>query len=102
MPNMHETPSDYSDFQKRGIPGKYYGMMLYSGSALSNPVTDYTGSNYGASAFIVGTGSADIRTVNGSTIKATDLIAGELYPIAIDRISGGASAYIYVLKGNGA
>ena len=102
MANMHDSPSDYSDFQKRGIPGKYYGVTIYSGSAASNPVTNFTGSNYGGAGFIVGTGSANIETVQGGTIKAEQLITGELYPISITKISGGASAYIYVLKGNGA
>tara|TARA_R110001592_G_scaffold359937_1_gene667515 strand:+ start:2629 stop:2937 length:309 start_codon:yes stop_codon:yes gene_type:complete len=102
MANMHDSPSDYSDFQKRGIPGKYYGATIYSGSAASNPVTNFTGSNYGGAGFIVGTGSANIETVQGGTIKAEQLITGEFYPISITKISGGASAYIYVLKGNGA
>jgi len=101
MANMHDSPSDYSDFQTRGIPGKYYGMVLYSGSAAANPVTNFTGSNYGAAGFIVGTGSANIETAQGGTMVATQLIVGELYPIAITKISGGTSAYIYVLKQNG-
>lgn len=100
MANMHESPSEYSDFQKRGIPGEYYGTMLYSGSAAANPDTYYTGSNYGAAAFIIATGSADIHTVDGGVIKATDLTTGEIYPIAPNRITAGASAYIYVLKKN--
>ena len=101
MSNMHDSPSDYSDFQKRGIPGKYYGAIIFSGSAAANPVTNYTGSNYGGAGFIVGTGSANIETVQGGTIKAEQLVVGELYPISVAKISGGASAYIYVLKSNG-
>ena len=50
----------------------------------------------------MGTGSANIETVNGGVIKAEQLIVGELYPISVTKISGGSSAYIYVLKGNGA
>tara|TARA_S200002703_G_scaffold136696_1_gene126158 strand:- start:2152 stop:2457 length:306 start_codon:yes stop_codon:yes gene_type:complete len=101
MANMHDAPSEYDDFQNKGIPGEYYGTVIISGSAASNPVTNFTGSNYGAAAIIVKTGSADIQTVNGGVIAATDLTAGELYPISISKISGGASAYIYVLKKNG-
>ena len=101
MANMHESPSTYNDFQARGIPGKYYGMKIYSGSAQSNPDMYFTGSNYGAAAFIIGTGSATIHTVQGGAIKATDLTAGTLYPISPHRITGGSSAYIYILKQNG-
>ena len=98
---MHDSPSDYSDFQKRGIPGEYYSAELYSGSAASNPVTNYTGSKYGAAGFIVGSGSANIEVYGGIVMKAEQLIVGEFYPISISKISGGASAYIYVLKKNG-
>jgi|TARA_B110000977_G_C10863529_1_gene410725 hypothetical protein len=101
MANMHDAPSDYSDFQKKGIPGNYYGMTIYSGSAAANPVTNYTGSNYGAAGFIIATGSANIEVAQGGTITATQLTVGEFYPISISKISGGASAYIYVLKKNG-
>lgn len=101
MANMHDSPSEYSDFQKKGIPGEFIGAMIYSGSAASNPVTDYTGSNYGGAGIIVGTGSTNITTVNGGEIKAEQLVAGQLYPIGVSRISGGSSAYIYVLKKNG-
>ena len=102
MSNMHDSPSDYDDFQKRGIPGQYYGGFgIVSGSAAANPVVNYTGSNYGADGFIVGTGSANIEMLHGGTIKAAQLVVGEFYPISITKISGGASAYIYVLKKNG-
>jgi len=101
MSNMHDSPTDYNDFQKRGIPGEYYSAELYSGSAASNPVTNYTGSKYGAAGFIVGSGSANIQAHGGVVITATELIVGELYPIAITKISGGSSARIYVLKKNG-
>ena len=101
MANMHESPSDYSDFQKRGIPGKYYGAIIFSGSAAANPVTNYTGSNYGAAGFIIATGSANIEVAQGGTITATQLTVGKFYPISVAKISGGASAYIYVLKKNG-
>jgi|TARA_R110000851_G_scaffold25825_1_gene73965 hypothetical protein len=101
MSNMHDAPAEYSDFQKRGIPGEYYTQELYSGSAAANPVTNYTGSRYGAAGFIVGSGSANIETHGGIVISATELIVGQLYPIAIAKISGGKSARIYVLKKNG-
>tara|TARA_R100001377_G_scaffold63700_1_gene39308 strand:+ start:388 stop:693 length:306 start_codon:yes stop_codon:yes gene_type:complete len=101
MSNMHDSPTDYNDFQKRGIPGEYYSAELYSGSAASNPVTNYTGSKYGAAGFIVGSGSANIEVHGGVVMKAEQLIVGQIYPIAINKISGGASAYIYVLKKNG-
>tara|TARA_R100000995_G_C3465850_1_gene115619 strand:+ start:49 stop:354 length:306 start_codon:yes stop_codon:yes gene_type:complete len=101
MSNMHDSPSTYNDFQKRGIPGEYYGMQIFSGSAAENPDVYYTGSKFGAAAFIVGTGSATIHPVGGGAINATQLTVGTLYPISVHRITGGSSAYIYVLKKNG-
>ena len=68
MSNMHDSPSTYNDFQKRGIPGEYYGMQIFSGSAAENPDVYYTGSKFGAAAFIVGTGSATIHPVGGGAI----------------------------------
>ena len=96
MSDMHDSPSDYSDFQKKGYPGKYISV-----TEVADGMTAYTGSNYGAAGFVVGTGSANIELVHGGTIEATQLIVGEFYPFSVTKISGGASAYIYVLKKNG-
>ena len=38
MSDMHDSPSDYSDFQKKGHPGTYI-----SASAVADGMTAYTG-----------------------------------------------------------
>ena len=85
------------------MPFQYYGTQLYSGSAAANPDRYYTGSNSSSyvGGFIVTTGSADIYTTQGVSIRATDLTAGTFYPFEVNRISGGSSAYIYVLTKKG-
>jgi len=82
---------------------RYTGTQLYSGTIASNPDTFFTSSN---SASYVGgiiyvTGSANIFTSHGDAIAATDLNAKEFYPIEVKRITGGASAKIYVLSKSG-
>ena len=90
------------------MPFRYNGTQIYSGSAASNPVTHYTRSlasgDYESyvGGFIWITGSANIFTRQGEAIAAaTHLTAKEFYPIEVESISGGSSAYIYVLKRNG-
>ena len=85
------------------MPFEYYQTKVYSGSAASNPDVYYTSSNSAsyAGGFIVVTGSADIHLTEGENIRATDLNSGEFYPFEVKRISGGASAYIYVLRNKG-
>ena len=68
MSNMHDSPSEYSDFQKKGYPGN-----IYLASAVADGITAYTGSNYGAAAVIVKThGSAVFHLADGGTISAAN------------------------------
>ena len=97
MSDMHDSPSDYSDFQKKGHPGTYI-----SASAVADGMTAYTGSNYGASAVIVKThGSAVFHLASGGTIPAANLTAGIVYDLSISKITAASSAVIYVLKKRG-
>ena len=97
MSDMHDSPSDYSDFQKKGHPGTYI-----SASVVSDGMTAYTGSNYGASAVIVKThGSAVFHLSNGGTIPAANLTAGVVYDLSLSKITAASSAVIYVLKKHG-
>ena len=76
---MHDSPSDYSDFQTRGYPGKYI-----SSETVPDGQTVYTGSKFGASAVIVKThGSAVLHFNNGGQIAAANLTAGILYEFSI-------------------
>ena len=97
MSDMHDSPSDYSDFQKKGYPGTYI-----SSSTVADGMTAYTGSNYGASAVIVKThGSAVFHLASGGTIPAANLTAGIVYDLSISKITAASSATIYVLTKHG-
>ena len=97
MANMHDSPSDYSDFQKKGYPGTYI-----SASAVADGMTAYTGSNYGASAVIVKThGSAVFHLADGGEISASLLTAGVVYDFSLREIRSASSAVIFVLKKHG-
>lgn len=97
MSNMHDSPSDYSDFQKKGYPGKYISV-----TEVADGMTAYTGSNYGASAVIVKThGSAVFHLADGGQIPAANLTAGVVYDFSISKITAASSAVIYVLKKHG-
>ena len=94
MANMHDTPSDYSDFQKKGHPGRFYAV-----ETVADGMTAYTGSNYGWNAVIVKThGSAVFHLSGGGTVAATNLSAGVVYEFSISEISAASSAVIYLLK----
>ena len=97
MSNMHDSPSEYSDFQKKGYPGTYI-----SASAVADGMTAYTGSNYGVGAVIVKThGSAVLHLAAGGEIPAANLTAGVVYDFSIKKITAASSAVIYVLKKHG-
>ena len=94
MANMHDTPSDYDDFQKKGHPGRFYGV-----ETVADGMTAYTGSNYGWNAAIVKThGSAVFHLSGGGTIAATNLSAGVVYEFSLQKITDASSAVIYLLK----
>ena len=94
MSDMHESPSNYDDFQKRGHPGKFYAT-----TTVADGMTAYTGSNYGWNAAIVKThGSAVFHLSGGGTIPANNLTAGVVYEFSIQKITAASSATIYLLK----
>ena len=94
MANMHDTPSDYSDFQKKGHPGRFYAV-----ETVADGMTAYTGSRWGFGAVIVKTaGSAVFHLSGGGTIAAANLSAGEVYEFSLQKITAASSATIYLLK----
>ena len=97
MSDMHDSPSDYSDFQKKGYPGTYI-----SASAVADGMTAYTGSNYGARAVIVKThGGSVFHLADGGEISASLLTAGVVYDFSLREIRSASSAVIFVLKKHG-
>ena len=94
MANMHETPSDYDEFKKKGHPGKFYAT-----TTVADGMTAYTGSAYGWNAAIVKThGSAVFHLSGGGTIPAANLTAGVVYEFSLQKITAASSAVIYLLK----
>ena len=92
--DMHESPSTYDEFKKRGHPGKYWQT-----TTVADGMTAYTGSNYGWNAAIVKThGSAVFHLSGGGTIPATNLSAGVVYEFSLQKITDASSAVIYLLK----
>ena len=97
MADMHNSPTEYDEFKTKGYPGKYIRSQT-----VSNGITVYTGSNYGASAVIVKThGSAVFHLADGGQIPAANLTAGVVYDLSISKITAASSAVIYVLKKRG-
>ena len=94
MADMHESPSTYDEFKKRGHPGKYWQT-----TTVADGMTAYTGSNYGWNAAIVKTsGSAVFHLSGGGTISAANLTEGVVYDLSLSKITAASSATIYVLK----
>jgi len=94
MSDMHESPSNYDDFQKRGHPGKFY-----ASTTVADGMTAYTGSSYGWNAVVVKThGSAVFHLSGGGAIPAANLTAGVVYELSLKKITAASSATIYLLK----
>ena len=86
-----------SQFDSIGHPGKYYQVKT-----VADGQTDYTGSNYGASAVMVITeGSAVFHLSGGGSIAASKLLVKEIYEFSISKITAASSAEIYVMKKRG-
>lgn len=84
----------YEQYNKLGHPGKFAEVITVTSGDLI-----LTGSNYGVSGVIRGTGaSGSIELSNGGSIALTDLDAGvvhEFSPQAVTSIGGGN---VYLLK----
>ena len=93
---ISDHPSDYTQFQKFGHPGKYKGV-----SVINNATGSFTGSKYGAGALIVGeastTGHADLS--DGGRINLAHLTVGIQYDFSVKEVACNAKA-VYVLVRN--
>ena len=75
-----------------GHPGKYHSAQTVAAGATAN----FTGSNFGYSAVLLGDSAAvtatKITTFGGSTIDGDDLLVGHIYDIGVSKVvaSGGA------------
>ena len=92
------TPSQASQFERLGHPGKYVTVQSFTGGQ-----TFYTGSNYGYGAILVVTGTGLTASLsNGGSIGLADLNAKTMYDLSISSISGSAnSGLVYLFKRQG-
>jgi hypothetical protein len=90
-------PSQQSQFERLGHPGKYITAYQYSAGQV-----DFTGSNYGyGSIMVVTAGGATASLSNGGTVNLGDLTAKDVYDFSVKQISGGSGASVYVFKRQG-
>lgn len=84
----------YPQFNQLGHPGKYaIAITVTSGDLI------LTGSNYGVSAVIRGTGvSGSINLSNGGTIDIEDLDAGIIHDLSPESVTGIGGGNLYLLK----
>ncbi len=87
-PNYHLEHAQTGSAEKYrlAIPGKYYAAQKVAAGATAN----FTGSNYGYGAVIVGnaanTADTKLHTVLGDIIDGNDLVVGTIYDIAPQKI----------------
>ena len=97
MSNMHDSPSEYSDFQKKGHPGRFKQVHV-----VNNTTASFTGSNYGAGGIIVAESSTTghVRLSEGGDIDLAKLTVGVQYDLSIKEVACNAKV-VYVLKKSG-
>lgn len=101
MPVNEIHPNSYppfagSDFDKNGHPGKFHKVYTCSGSTF----TTFTGSNFGAGALIVPTGSAGTVYLSKSgSLPLSALPVASIYELSIRSIDVTAGT-VYVLIRN--
>jgi glutamate/tyrosine decarboxylase-like PLP-dependent enzyme len=88
------TGSKYNVFERLGHPGRYYGTKV-----VNNTTVDFTGSNYGYGAVMVGESSATgtILTSGGESVNIAHLTVGTIYDFSLAKITVNAKT-VYALK----
>ena len=97
MANMHDTPSDYDAFQKKGHPGRFKQVHI-----VNNTTASFTGSNWGAAGIIVAESSTTghVRLSEGGDVDLAKLTVGVQYDMSIREVACNAKI-VYVLKKSG-
>ena len=65
---------------------------------LSNTSVAFSGSNEGRAFLVENKSNVTIECSNGGTIAGTGLIAGEVYPIGVKKVTIAATGVVYVLR----
>ena len=84
-----------NQFSKLGHPGRYWNAQL-----VKNTTVDFTGSNFGYGAVVVGESSAagTISLSGGGTVNIAHLTVGTIYELSPSRIVESANKSVYVFK----
>ena len=87
--------TEQNQFQRLGHPGRYYEVQT-----VQNGTTNFTGSNYGYGAIIVGQSSAagTITLSGGGTVNIAHLTVGTIYEMSPSKIVESGNKAVYVLK----
>jgi len=87
-PNYHlkHSQTGSAEYLRLGIPGTYYAAKKVAAGA----TFEFTGSNYGYGAIVIGNAAAvaatKIHTIDGDAIDGNDLLVGTIYEIAPQKI----------------
>jgi len=95
-PYLMPTGSQPVDqFSKFGHPGKYWAVQT-----VKNTTVDFTGSNFGYGAIVVGESSAagTISVSGGGTVNIAHLTVGTVYEISPSKIVESGNKSVYVFK----
>lgn len=85
-----------SDFNLKGYPGKWNKVV-----AVSNTITNFTGSNFGASAFLItAAANATASMPAGGTLDLGLLSVDTLYEIPVSQVESNDTEVIYVFIEN--
>ena len=88
------TGSKYNVFERLGHPGKYTEVKT-----VNNTTVDFTGSNYGYGAVMVGESSptGTVTLSSGGSINLAHLTVGQIYDLSPSQITVNAKT-VYALK----
>jgi hypothetical protein len=87
--------SQINEFKILGDPGKYFAVQT-----VKNTTVNFTASNYGYGAVIVGESSAagTITLSGGGTVNIAHLTVGTIYELSPSKIIESGNKAVYVLK----
>ena len=94
MSGPYTIAADYNQFERLGHPGRYTAV-----TPVNNATVDFTGSNYGYGAVMVGESSATgtIILSDGGAINVAHLTVGTIYELSPSKITVNAKT-VYALK----
>jgi hypothetical protein len=79
MSGPYIIPADYNQFERIGHPGRYTAVK-----SVNNTTVNFTGSDYGYGAVMVGESSATgtITLSNGGSVNIAHLTVGSIYELS--------------------